>query len=602
MEMNMVNVAVVGAGYWGKNLVRNFNELGVLHTICDSDPAILKTFKDKYPGKEFQSSFQVVLQNPDINAVIIATPAETHFEMVKSALFASKHVFVEKPLAMIVSEAEALHQLAIRQNLKLMVGHILLYHPAIIKLKEIINSGELGKINYVYSNRLNLGKIRSEENILWSFAPHDISAILFLLEELPSQVVAQGGNYLNQEIADVTISVLSFKSGVKGHIFVSWLHPNKEQKLIIVGDKKMAVFDDTIVEGKLQIHDKGVEWVKRQPVLRKNGATIEPIETYEPLKAECEHFLECIESGTIPKSDGINGIKVLKVLNACQKSLENHGTIKRLNGNKDSLFSPETKSNISLSHHSTISTVERSGAKFDNFFAHETAIVGAPCEIGTGTKIWHFSLIMPRVQIGGDCNIGQNVIVASDVKIGNNVKIQNNVTLNSGVTLEDNVFCGTSVVFANVIDPRDNTRKKYELNRTRVRKGATLAANATIVCGNTIGSNAFIEAGAVVTKDVPSHALVLGNPARIVGWVCECRNHLDFQNDNATCDNCKKQFIRHEGGVRCIGCECGNHPNFQNDVATCNDRKKQFSRYGEKVQYPEEEWDLPKAVENSPVS
>ncbi len=593
----MVNVAVVGAGYWGKNLVRNFNELGVLHTICDSNPAILKTFQDIYPGKEFQGSFQVVLQNPDINAVVIATPAETHFEMVKSTLLANKHVFVEKPLAMIVSEAEALHQLAVRQNLRLMVGHILLYHPAIIKLKDIINSGELGKINYVYSNRLNLGKIRSEENILWSFAPHDISAILYLLEEMPYQVVAQGGNYLNQDIADVTISVLSFKSGVKSHIFVSWLHPNKEQKLIIVGDKKMAVFDDTIVEGKLQIHDKGVEWVKRQPVLRKNGATIVPIETCEPLKAECQHFLECIESGTIPRTDGINGIKVLRVLNACQKSLEHHGALMRLNGYNNSLFSPEPKSNILLSSHSTIPTVERSGVKFDNFFAHETAIVGVPCEIGTGTNIWHFSLIMPRVQIGDDCNIGQNVIVASGVKIGNNVKIQNNVSVHSGVILEDDVFCGTSVVFANVIDLRSHTRKRHEFESTRVRKGATVAANATIVCGNTIGSYAFIEAGAVVTKDVPSHALVLGNPARIVGWVCECRNHLDFKNDIATCDNCDNQFIRHEGGIRCIGCRCGNHPNFQNNAGFHDDGDKRISNYKEDHKYHEKERKLPQAAD-----
>ncbi len=564
----MVNVAVVGAGYWGKNLVRNFNELGVLHTICDSDPAILKKFQEKYPGKEFQGSFQAMLQNPDINAVVIATPAETHFEMAKSALLASKHVFVEKPLAMIVSEAEVLHQLAVRQNLRLMVGHILLYHPAIIKLKEIINSGELGKINYVYSNRLNLGKIRSEENILWSFAPHDISAILYLLEEMPSQVVAQGGNYLNQEIADVTISVLSFKSGVKSHIFVSWLHPNKEQKLIIVGDKKMAVFDDTIIEGKLQIHDKGVEWVRRQPVLRKNGATIVPIETYEPLKAECQHFLECTESGTIPRTDGINGIKVLRVLNACQKSLEHHGAIMRLNGYNNSPFSPEPKSNIPLSRHSTIPTVERSGVKFDNFFAHETAIVGVPSEIGTGTKIWHFSLIMPRVQIGDDCNIGQNVIVASGVKIGNNVKIQNNVSVHSGVILEDDVFCGTSMVFTNVINPRSHISRKHEFKITRVERGATIGANATIVCGNTIGNHAFVGAGAVVTKDVPNHALVLGNPARIAGWMCECGNRLDFHND----------------------------------VATCNDRKKQFSGHGEKIQCLVEEWNLPRAVDHSSVS
>jgi UDP-2-acetamido-3-amino-2,3-dideoxy-glucuronate N-acetyltransferase len=614
MSMNMVNVAVAGAGYWGKNLVRNFKELGVLHTICDSNPAILKTFQDEYPGKEFQNSFQVVLQNPDVNAVVIATPAETHFEMVRSALLANKHVFVEKPLAMIVSEAEELHQLALRQNLKLMVGHILLYHPAIIKLKEIINSGELGKINYVYSNRLNLGKIRSEENILWSFAPHDISAILYLLEEMPSRVVAQGGNYLNHDIADVTISVLSFKSGVKGHIFVSWLHPNKEQKLIIVGDKKMAVFDDTLIEGKLQIHDKGVEWIKRQPVLRKNGATIIPIEAYEPLKAECKHFLECIETGTVPESDGINGIKVLNVLNACQKSLELHGAVIPLrsqkslmlqkpqklqgprNGYNNPIFLSELESNILLSHHSAIPRVERSGTEFDNFFVHETAIVDSPFKIGKGTKIWNFSHIMPGVQIGNDCNIGQNVIIASCVKIGNNVKIKNNVSVYSGVTIEDDVSCGPSVVFANATNTRSHIHKKHEFKSTRVKKGATIDANATIVCGSTIGSHAFIEAGAVITKDVPNHSLVLGNPARIVGWVCECLNHLDFHNDIATCGNCKKQFIRHEGGIRCIGCECGNLLNFKDDITTCDDCKKQPGNCKEDNKYHEKDWKLPQAA------
>ena len=518
------------------------------------------------------------MQNPDINAVVIATPAETHFEMVKSALLANKHVFVEKPLAMIVSEAEELHQLAMHQNLKLMVGHILLYHPAIIKLKEIINSGELGKINYVYSNRLNLGKIRSEENILWSFAPHDVSAILYLLEEMPSQVIAQGGNYLNQDIADVTISILSFKSGVKSHIFVSWLHPDKEQKLIIVGDRKMAVFDDTLVEGKLQIHDKGIEWVKRRPVPRRNGTVIVPIETYEPLKAECQHFLECIKSGKIPESDGINGIKVLKVLNACQNSLEHHGAVVSLNGNNQS----------------------------KSFFFHETAIVDVPCKIGKGTKIWHFSHIMSGVQIGDDCNIGQNVTVDSGVKIGNNVKIQNNVSIYSGVILEDDVSCGPSVVFASATNPPgqavrtgtgSHTHKKHEFKSTRIKKGATIDANATIVCGSTIGNHAFIEAGTVVTKDVPGHALVLGNPARVVGWVCECRNHLDFKNDIATCDNCEKQFTRHEGGIKCIECECGNSLDFQNNINACGDGGKQLSNCKEDNEYYEKERKLPQAAD-----
>ena len=434
--------------------------------------------------------------------MVIATPAETHFEMVRMALLANKHVFVEKPLALFASEAEELDQLAMRLNLKLMVGHILLYHPAIIKLKEIINSGELGKINYIYSNRLNLGKIRSEENILWSFAPHDISAIVYLLDEMPSQVIAQGGNYLNHDIADVTNTILSFKSGVRGHIFVSWLHPDKEQKLIIMGDNKMAVFDDTVTEGKFQIHDKGVDWINRQPVPRRNGTTIIPVDSCEPLKAECQHFLECINSGTTPRTDGVNGITVLKILNACQDSLEHNSTVVQLNGEDH----PET------------------------FFAHETAVIDAPYNIGKGTKIWHFSHIMPKAKVGNNCNIGQNVSIASDATIGNNVKIQNNVSVYSGVVLEDDVFCGPSMVFTNVINPRSHISRKHEFGITRVKKGATIGANATIICGNTIGSHSFIGAGAVVTKDIPDHALVLGNPAKIAGWVCECGDRLDFHN------------------------------------------------------------------------
>ena len=557
----MKNIAVVGSGYWGKNLVRNFYELGVLHTICDSNPSTLSTFKEKYPEVEVESLFQNVLQNQAIDAVVIATPAETHFKMAKMTLLANKHVFVEKPLALYVNEAEELHQLALSQNLKLMIGHILLYHPAIIKLKEIINSGELGKINYVYSNRLNLGKIRSEENILWSFAPHDISAMLFLLDEMPCQVMAQGGNYLNQDITDVTMTMLSFKSGVKGHIFVSWLHPDKEQKLIIVGDKKMALFDDTLAQGKLQIHDKGVDWINRQPVPRKNGITLVPLDNSEPLKAECEHFLHSITSDSTPKSDGNNGIKVLKVLNACQDSLKQHGATVDLNG----------------SNHSK------------PFFSHETAIVDKSCLVGDGTRIWHFSHVMPGAQIGNNCNIGQNVVLSPDVKIGNNVKIQNNVSVYSGVILEDNVFCGPSMVFTNVSNPRSHISRKHEFQNTLVKKGATIGANSTIVCGNTIGKYAFIGAGAVVTKDVPNHALVLGNPARISGWVCECCNRLYFHNDVSTCSSCNKQYKMIDEEVKCLECNCNNKFEIHDDVKVRIDGNKQSNRtYDKESTIPQE--------------
>ncbi len=518
-------VAVAGCGYWGKNLVRNFDALGALHTICDSSGPTLESFRDAYPGKELQCSFEAVLENRAIDAVAVASPAEAHYGMVKKALRAGKHVFVEKPLALSVPEAEDLHETALRLDRRLMVGHILLYHPAMIKLKEIIDSGHLGKINYIYSNRLNLGKIRSEENILWSFAPHDISAMLYLLDEAPDRVMAQGGNYLHPGIADITISVLSFRSGVKGHIFVSWLHPCKEQRMVIVGDKKMAIFDDTLAEGKLQIHDKGVDWLNRQPVPRKNGESIVAVENSEPLQAECLHFLECIRLGRTPRTDGLNGIGVLHVLKGCQYSLEHGGSVVDLNGEP----------------------------RPADFFAHETAVIEEPCAIGRGTKIWHFSHVMPGTRLGEGCNIGQNVVISPGVEIGRNVKIQNNVSVYSGVTIEDDVFCGPSMVFTNVINPRSAISRKKEFKKTVVKKGATIGANATIVCGHTIGRHAFIGAGAVVTSDIPDFALALGNPARIAGWVCECGHRIQFENSGGVCGECKKKYVRTAKGVEAAG-------------------------------------------------
>lgn len=290
---------------------------------------------------------------------------------------------------------------------------------------------------------------------------------------------------------------------------------------MVVGDKKMAVFDDTLPEGKLQIHDKGVEWVNRRPVARKNKAQIVPIESDEPLKAECAHFLECIESDRTPKTDGNNGIQVLKILNACQESLENKGTIVSLNGNGLS----------------------------EDFFAHHTAIIDMPCQIGKRTRIWHFSHIMSGTEIGERCNIGQNVVISSGAKVGHNVKIQNNVSVYKGVTLEDDVYCGPSMVFTNVINPRSHIPRKHEFKKTLIKKGATIGANATIVCGNTIGKHAFIGAGAVVTKDVPDYALMLGNPAEVAGWMCECGYQLAFQVDFATCNDCGKPYGQTSEGI-----------------------------------------------------
>lgn len=322
-----MNIAVIGCGYWGKNLLRNFSELESLHAICDSSSERLKATKKDYPSVKTASSIEDILKDPDISAVAISTPAATHYELAKRSLLAGKDVFVEKPLSLTVREGEEIDGLAREKGRILMVGHLLEYHPGIMKLKELIGAGELGKINYVYSNRLNLGKIRREENILWSFAPHDISAMILLLGELPVSVYAQGGNYLHKDVADVTVSNFEFKSGVKAHIFVSWLHPYKEQKLMVVGEKRMALFNDVEEKDKLMLYDYKIRWSGGVPVSTKEGASAVPFQMREPLKEELSHFIECLRTRKMPKTDGDNGIRVLKVLESCQSSLEKNKVV-----------------------------------------------------------------------------------------------------------------------------------------------------------------------------------------------------------------------------------------------------------------------------------
>jgi UDP-2-acetamido-3-amino-2,3-dideoxy-glucuronate N-acetyltransferase len=324
------NIAVVGCGYWGKNLVRNFAELGALHTICDAAPEKLEDYRSLNPQLNTEIDYQRVLADKEIQGIVIATPAASHYPMAKEALLSDKDVFVEKPLALTVRDGEELVKLAEEKNKILMVGHLLEYHPAVVKLKELVDKGELGRINYIYSNRLNLGKFRTEENILWSFAPHDISVILLLLGEMPQEISAHGGYYLHQDIADVTLTTLGFKNGTRAHIFVSWLHPYKEQKLIVVGDKKMALFDDTNPKDKLFLYSHEIEWIDRRPVPHHKQPQVIQVPSDEPLRLECQDFIERIKDRKRPKVDGHKGLRVLEVLSYCQSSLEGKGKVMSL--------------------------------------------------------------------------------------------------------------------------------------------------------------------------------------------------------------------------------------------------------------------------------
>ena len=511
-------VAVIGAGYWGKNLVRNFAALGALKVVCEKNEALSKGFSEKYPDVSICLAVNEALARPDVDGVVISTPAETHFTLAREALLAGKHVYAEKPLTLDEAEARELIALAAEKNLVLMVGHLLQYHPVFVTLKNMVRAGELGRINYIYSNRLNLGKIRREENILWSFAPHDISMILSLAGEFPVNVMATGGNYLHQKIADVTTTHMEFPSGLRAHVFVSWLHPFKEQKLVVVGDQKMAVFDDTKPwKEKLTLYPHTIHWEGNVPVPEKAESSFVEAPEGEPLKAECAHFLSCMAEHKTPLTDGREGLAVLTVLNAAQKSLNNAGCAVSFEK------APEAKPEA---------------AKPD-FFVHETALVDKGVTLGKNVKVWHFSHVLSGTVVGDGTNIGQNVVAGPDVTIGNGCKIQNNVSVYKGVTLEDGVFCGPSMVFTNVYNPRAFIRRMEELRPTLVKKGATLGANSTIVCGVTIGSYALVGAGSVVNRDVPDHALVVGNPAKQIGWVCECGVSLDQKGG---CSGCGRHY------------------------------------------------------------
>ena len=492
-----VAVAVVGCGHWGKNLVRNFRELGALAAVVDSNPGLASDLAARHGVPVL--SWAEVLKNAEIPAVVIATPAVRHAELCRQALDAGKHVFVEKPLALAADEGAELAARTADGGQILMVGHLLQYHPAFLRLQDLVTEGRLGRIQYIYSNRLNLGKIRREENVFWSFAPHDVSMILALAGEMPERVLATGACYLHKTIADTTTTHLAFPNGVNAHIHVSWLHPFKEQKLVVVGDKGMASFDDGQPwASKLLVYPHVIHWRNGMPEPERAEAEAILLEEAEPRRLECRHFLDCVATGSRPRTDAAEGQRVLQMLTTAEASMT-------------------TGRSVTLQAEASpgAAAVER----LPSAWVHPSAEVDDGCSLGSGTKVWHFSHVLKGSRIGSDCVLGQNVMVGPEVIVGDRCKIQNNVSLYKGVTLEDGVFCGPSCVFTNVNTPRAEIERKDEFRETRVGRGATIGANATIVCGHDIGDYAFIAAGAVVTSNVPAFALMAGVPARRIGWV-----------------------------------------------------------------------------------
>jgi len=336
----VINVAVVGIGYWGPNLARNvaMSAGGRLHTLCDSRTDRLAELGRQYPGAKLRTDFDEVLDDPEVDAVVVATPVHTHFEIASAALRAGKHVLVEKPLARTSSQCRELMSLAEAKGLTLMVGHVFLYNAAVRRVKDYITSGELGEIYYVYSQRLNLGIVRQDVNALWNFAPHDLSIICHWLDAAPEWITANGFSYIQPEVEDVVFVTMGFPGGVGANIHISWLDPHKIRRMTVVGSEKMIVYDDVNADAPLMVFDKGV--VKKlnghaslgsfdsfgefQLLTRAGDVLIPKVNFVEPLKVECQHFLDCIRTGERPMTDGRHGLQIVEALEAADKSLDQH--------------------------------------------------------------------------------------------------------------------------------------------------------------------------------------------------------------------------------------------------------------------------------------
>ncbi|MEZ4698501.1 MAG: Gfo/Idh/MocA family oxidoreductase [Rhodothermales bacterium] len=329
-----VRIAQVGVGYWGKNLLRNFHSLADVQTVCDANPDVLSRIGAQYPGVKTTGNFDDILNDERVQAVVVATETPLHFDFARRALEAGKHVFVEKPMAQTVEQAEDLVRIADDNNVRVMVGHLLLYHPAFRYVEGLIRNGDLGEVYYVHSQRVNLGIIRQKENAFESLAPHDLSIALMFIHSDPVAVSAQGHAYLQDGIEDVVFATVYFASGQIAHLHTSWLDPQKQRAVTVVGSNKMAIIDDVSSSEKVRLYDKGVvvapgesryaEYAEAMSI-RDGDIVIPKLPTEEPLRAECKHFVDCVATGTNPRSDGRNGLAVVRMLSAAMTSLRNRG-------------------------------------------------------------------------------------------------------------------------------------------------------------------------------------------------------------------------------------------------------------------------------------
>ncbi len=480
-----LGVAVIGAG--GQEWARVFNALGVLRAATGPD------------------ALAEALADPRVAGLAVAGPVRERGEIVRSALAAGKHVLAQAPLTLDDAEAAALTDAAKAKGLLLMAGHPVLGHPAVVRLRDMVAAGTLGRVSGVYAS--NLGGDDASGDA-WSDVLRDIAMILAVAGQTPQAVLTMGDDQTG-------VIHLIFPDQRQAHLFVSRQHPFGEQKLVVVGERQTAFFDDVPpLGGELVLYPRPVAGNGRTPA-QAQGQRVD-LPQGDPLAAQCRQFLDAMASGRLPAGD--DGLPALRVWRAAWKSLKEGGV-----------------------------RVSLATSPAPDYFAHPTAVIDAGVAIGAGSKIWHFSHVLKGSRLGERCNLGQNVVVGPDVSIGSGCKIQNNVSVYQGVTLEDDVFCGPSMVFTNIFNPRAHVPRMHEVRRTLVKHGAALGANCTIVCGNAIGRYAFVGAGAVVTRDVPDHAVMVGNPARRIGWMCVCGEKLD---ETLRCAVCGAAYAEGETGLR----------------------------------------------------
>ncbi len=515
-------IGVIGLGRFGRAVAERLLRLDALGAVCDLDATRCAAFATATRHGDALA----LMAAPDVDAVVLATPVTTRAAMARATLEAGKDLWAPPPLCLAVAELEALVALASRARRVLMIdaGD----GPARRAMAQAIDAGELGALQIVEVRRAGFGPFRPDEPVAARLLP-DLATLAGLLGEAPQRLRAESASVVQAEVPDHVTAHVHFGGGVRAVLTASRVHPTPEDRFVVIGDAGMLVLEGA----HLTRHTHSIAWREGQPAAVPGGA--EALHIADGLDAAVERFLAAVSGGETAQPDAADALRALRIFESIGRSLD-----------RDRAVPTEP---------APTEAPAIVGAGASDVFVHPTAVVDGPVEIGAGTKVWHFSKLLGPLHIGERCSLGQNVVIERHVRIGDNVKIQNNVSVYSGVILEDDVFCGPSMVFTNVGTPRSHYPRKGEYAVTRVERGASIGANATVVCGHTLGRYCFVGAGAVVTKDVPPYALVYGNPARVRGWTCFCGLSLSLGVDacgeeEAECEGCGRRYARAGHAVR----------------------------------------------------